>query len=632
MRSATSFFNPAILRKNLTRFWPLWALYALIWTYALPVQCLLVRQRTWYGASAAQRVEEFAQRIPHMLSSLGLALAVVFGILAAMAMFSYLYNSRSACLIHALPVRREGLFLTNYVSGLICLLAPHLVIFLFALAVEASGGYMDLRTAVIWLAVQSGMCLFFYSFAVFCAMFTGHLLALPLFYAIFNALAAALLALLDTLISSFLYGYSGIPDQVVEACYWLVPVVRLGSSLSWRRPDDQGIYEFSGGEVVAVYAAAGLILAALALVVYRRRHIESAGDVVSVPLLRPVFKYGVASCSCLCLGYWLYIFLGLEGMPDLVVSLLLWCAIGYFVAEMLLRKSFRVLRAWKGCAVLLVLLSLSIAALRLDVLGYTTRIPAQADIASVSVSGLHSVPYDAGDWLTLDQADDPALIDKVLAVHQAVVDLRDADPGQSYDTTAFHVTYWLKNGSSLTRSYYGVPLDRSSPLAQAAGELINDPTAIASSYDLDQVDQARLSEVYLTSLWDEENNCYVDRYSSELGLTQADMQRLYQAVVQDLQEGNLGTRYLFDDDPRRQTNTYLTDLTLTWSYSQRLAHPDGSEELYTSSESITITLTPQAEHTLQVLTDLGVCTQTVYPVPYSFQPPGAPDTMQEMEF
>ena len=40
---------------------------------------------------------------------LGTVLAVIFGLLAAMAVFSYLDASRSACMMHALPLRR-GVF------------------------------------------------------------------------------------------------------------------------------------------------------------------------------------------------------------------------------------------------------------------------------------------------------------------------------------------------------------------------------------------------------------------------------------------------------------------------------------------------------------------------------------------
>ena len=35
MRSATSYFNFTLFRKNLSRFWPIWGLYGLIWLVLL---------------------------------------------------------------------------------------------------------------------------------------------------------------------------------------------------------------------------------------------------------------------------------------------------------------------------------------------------------------------------------------------------------------------------------------------------------------------------------------------------------------------------------------------------------------------------------------------------------------------
>lgn len=40
MRSKTSFFNPTLFGKNVTRFWPLWVLYTVIWVIVLPLPAL----------------------------------------------------------------------------------------------------------------------------------------------------------------------------------------------------------------------------------------------------------------------------------------------------------------------------------------------------------------------------------------------------------------------------------------------------------------------------------------------------------------------------------------------------------------------------------------------------------------
>ena len=37
MQSKTSYFNATLFRKNLTRFWPLWTVYAVLWLIAGPM-------------------------------------------------------------------------------------------------------------------------------------------------------------------------------------------------------------------------------------------------------------------------------------------------------------------------------------------------------------------------------------------------------------------------------------------------------------------------------------------------------------------------------------------------------------------------------------------------------------------
>lgn len=169
-----AWFFPALYGKDLRRFWPLWALYLVIWFFLLPLGILVDRPANLTGA---------------VISTIGpgVFMPAVFGLLAAMAVFSYLYNPRSAVTFHALPVRREGLFLTNWLAGLSFLVLPNLAVALLtALAVLCTGNTPSALALLLWFLSMSLMGLFFFSFAVFCAMFTGHLLALPVFYGILN--------------------------------------------------------------------------------------------------------------------------------------------------------------------------------------------------------------------------------------------------------------------------------------------------------------------------------------------------------------------------------------------------------------------------------------------------------------
>ena len=255
MRSVTSCFNSTLYRKNLSRFWPIWALYSVIWLFALPLNLLTTIQRgqNWALEDLTHSLDYFSRVSVGYSLNLGTVLAVIFGLLAAMAVFSYLDASRSACMMHALPLRREALFLTQYLAGLSFLLLPQLAVFALTAATEAALGCLALWPLVQWLLAQGGLCLFFYSFAVFCAMFTGHLAALPVFYGVLNLLAFLMTSLVEAVCDLFLYGFRSFPSPVWELVDHLSPPVILSNAVSIVSRDDAFVLYQPG--LVAVYAA-----------------------------------------------------------------------------------------------------------------------------------------------------------------------------------------------------------------------------------------------------------------------------------------------------------------------------------------------------------------------------------------
>ena len=366
MRSGISYFNGTVFKKTVLRFWPVWAAYFVIWFIALPLNGLMMLSMAMGGTIRnIGYMESFACRtVPGLASGLSLTMAVAFGLLSAMAVFSHLYSARPANFFGTLPVTREGLFVTHYLAGLSFLIVPNVVIALLTLIIEAIGGWVSIQGLWFWLAISCGECLLFYSMAVFCAMFTGHILALPVFYTVFNAIAAGVYGLAIWVSSAFFYGYtSSGGDWGYRAARLLTPVWRLnGSVYSYYQGSTYAVSSAPAGELAATpkletvglglvggYAAAALVLAVCAFLLYRVRRLESAGDVVSVKPMRPVFKYGVAVCSGFTFGLGTSFFLNM-GEVGLMVSIVVWGIAGYFVAQMLLDKSFRVFKKWKGAA------------------------------------------------------------------------------------------------------------------------------------------------------------------------------------------------------------------------------------------------------------------------------------------
>ena len=625
MRSGTSYFNKTLFAKHFARFWPIWGLYGLIWTMCLPLGILLDSRSGWTQVRA--RVLPLNYLDTSGWFSAATFLAVVFGLLAAMAVFSYLYSTRSVGLFHALPLRREGLFLTSYLAGLGFLILPNLAVFLLALAAEAACGAVVFSSLFTWLVVSSLLNLFFYSFAVFCAMFTGHILALPAFYVVLNGLAAGLAVLFGQMAHEFLFGFDG-ASWLTGLASWLSPVLQLSAcrvvfpavtdAAGYSVADEASAY-FTGLGYVALYALVGVALAAVALAVYRRRQLETAGDVVSVSWVRPVFKYGVAFCAAVALGETLYsLFSALlpRGAWGLLLMLLLWGAVGYFVAEMLLRKKFWVFRgSWKGCAVLLCCLTAAMCLMEFDVTGFERRVPDPARVQAVSLDAGSTAPYDDsnGQGLLLDGPEDIAAVTEL---HRAIVARKAAiegtEPGYTYERldsglevetsgqSWVQLRYTLTDGSVVTRSYR-IPLtqealdDPDTPAARLDA-LLNAPGQAEKAYFGAMAEGDYLISAVVTQpQYDGEGAYYYD----EKPVDSVGLEALWSAVQADLADGSLGRRYLLENQARLE-NCYVNDLILTFRRAGQAARADGSD-----TYSVTVTLQTTGARTLAALEQYG---------------------------
>lgn len=335
MQSANWCFSMPLCKKQVKRFWPLWGMYTFVLFMLMPVYLLLEKQNEQLGQDLYLALHRYGIV---MATEGALWIALFFCVLTAMALWSYLYNNRSVSMIHALPMTRETLFITNYITGILFFLVPNLVIFLLTLGAEALIGVVAMKSLAIWLLCQTLLCFFYYSFATVLAFVTGHILILPCLYAVFNFLTLALSRLLDWSFGEFVYGYAiGSVPLLNWFGKWLSPAYAFLDELHLDYPvdypviDGQSIHDLpamiSGLPLVFAYAAVGLIMTFVAYLFYRNRKLELSGEVIVVSFLRPIFKYGVAICSGLVFGNIFYQILpGLffKEVISLLFFLLLW--------------------------------------------------------------------------------------------------------------------------------------------------------------------------------------------------------------------------------------------------------------------------------------------------------------------
>lgn len=584
-------FSLTLFRKNWARFWPLAAGYGLIQFFVLPMDLIT---RADYSRNMSQL---FANRILSA-TTWAVALGLVFGLLAAMALFFYLMNSRSVGMLHALPIRREGLFLTNWLTGLSFFLAPNAVAALIALAVEGVFGALQPALTLRWFALHTVVAMFFFCFAVCCAMFTGHILALPVFYGVLNGLVAGLCLLADNAVNVLLVGYAG--NDLVNAALtqWCTPVWHLLRKLQ-AVYEAESIYDTAAGTSVAMgyCLVLGAAFTLVAVVVYQHRQLERAGDVVTVGWVRPIFQWGVGICTGLSLGTILYEnFFRRQGAWAFAVLVALCAVLGAFVARMFLKKTLRVFaESWKSCGLVGLCMLLLLGGARADFFGYQKWTPDPEKVESVYLGNVQSAPYDGG-WSGVEIAD-PAIVEEIVALHRDLVKELDVLErarwdGERYSTspegwetstaTGLRLEYHMKNSGFETRWYTSVPISEEAladPNSYAARleELLNRPEVLREIY-LAQIGE---KDVAVTAGWLSNVN---DEERGEADLTEEQTRKLWKAFLEDLEGGRIH-RYLLDGRERRE-NCYYTDVDFTLTLTAY--QPNGERESYTNHLSVTL--------------------------------------------
>ena len=569
MQSKTSFFNRTVFLHDLKRWWPLTAGYALIWLLAMPLGWLTELNHDAY--LSAWNVQFDALDIA---GNAGYWSAFCVGILFAMAAFSYLTNPRATYGLHALPERRETLYVTHYLAGLCSQLAPQLVTILLTLAVLAAHGAFSARLLGLMLLAFVLPTLFFYSFAVFCVMFTGQILAAPVFYGALNVVVVGVELLIRTFAGNFLYGWAENIEPVLTPLSPIVKLVENGVRATQNTYEllengvtlVEGTHELQllGLDWLLIYAAAGLVFAALGLLVYRARHSEATGSTVAIGWARPIFKYGVTFCAALALGQLLYFLFfgqfrsnGSYSLPGTLGCMALAGLLGYFVAEMLLKKSFRVLKSgWRGALVVVAVLVVMGCGMSLDLTGYESYVP---DVDDVQNATVQMNVYSNANHFFLD-IQDPETIRLIIEAHRAVVsdkarqlEWNDGSQPRDYSEAGaaygyFSVDYTLKDGRLVRRRYPDVTIfsdELGDPASAAAAltalnnsETVMFARALGRDYFSSDTDPRALRDLRFTGgdayLYD--NDAYREQSRT---LTAHEAELLYDAVLRDVAAGHV---------------------------------------------------------------------------------------------
>ena len=575
MKSGTSFFHKGIAANLLKRCWPVWSCYLAFLLLLVPVSLFNgLRMRSYGAMPVALWIEQGILQSGRTLvfASFGVSIIVV------MAMYSFLYNSRTCGMMNAFPVRRDTVFSTAWLSGILPLLAANLLTALITLL--AFAGQVNALLMLRWFLIVSMGNIAFYGFGCFCAMLTGSLFILPLVYAVLSFTAVVVEYTLQTIVNALVYGANGngYNFDVLSPLACLMSKLQV-TMLTHIDAAGRVVYEevqTRGTGYLIGYFIAGLLFTVFALLLYRRRRMETASDTVAISILKPVFRYCMAFGCALVLAAAVYEMF-LEGMLygkataiAIALLMLLGAFIGWFAAGMLIKKSVRVFgNGWKGFFIVAAVCLVFVICAETDITGYEKRLPERSEITTV-----HTTMY------TWTEMKEPENIDEALALQKDII-ANEAHNEAAEQRAYFNLHYVLKDGREFTRQY---------PIARESGDCSDPASDICRIHALENSVEAVLrrnspslplvpENVYHACVYNRDLENRENRHPEiawELGLTAEEAVALYEeCIVPDILAGRLADSWIEEIEGEDAWSGVAFDLELRRAGVQEPAPVNG---------------------------------------------------------
>ena len=566
MKLKQACYDPAFCRMNVKRFAPASILYAL-------VLVLLTLSNVNLGENMYGNILSSL----YSLFQFTLLLNFAYAFILAQLLLGDLYNPKLCYAIHSMPVTRGGWFGTQVIHGIFSVVPGILI----------SGGMMAIsmtrfRVLIpIWMGVAMLEYLFFLGLSFLCGVLSGNRFGMTALYGLTNFFGIVIYWIRIGILSPLIYGMylpeakmtlcpiSGMIQKDVFTYEYQKIVARdlIDGPMAFFNCDNVAEMTIQRGAIVNVlcYAIAGCVLIYLAMKLLNKRKPEAAGDFLAFRKLEPVM---LVLCT-ISAGVFFHAVSDTFGWSIGYVMLFLGLLLGYYGCLMFLKRQVNVFSAKSFLPLLAMsaLVLLSLTATGLDLFGITYRVPEMDQIESASVRvpiGYFDTftPEDAAgieDILTLQRdaleehrqrEQRRPLLERIFGDEGQEIEFTDAD-GNTERAGWMYITYQLKNGSTISRSYL---YHETSPHLNILQSVYSRPEFVFSDYGFDVSSEAdvrkMMEEAALVQLHCGHANEGVRGYWQDtiVRIYQEDWSSLLDAMLEDSRAGKLSQSQMFHPD------------------------------------------------------------------------------------
>jgi len=565
MKSKTSSFNKTVFKKDLTRFAPAWG------------ACLIFMLLVVISVSGERFAHYRLQTIREFITAFSW-INLLYAAVVAQLIFGDFYTGRMCNALHALPLKRECWFGSHVAAGFAFSLIPNLLVALIALpALRLEGGW---AAAFWWLLAAELQYAFFFGIAVLCVMLSGNRFGQAALYTIVNFAALLAYWMISAVYQPFLHGVQFPEEPFILFC----PLAQISSNIHNVLVIDSqevvnaagelenylvyGVQPGEGWGYMAICAGVGVVALLLALVLYRRRKLECAGDFVAFSSMEPVVTVIVTVFA----GGVCHLFADAFGMNLRSVMLGAGMVVGYFACRMMLERTTKVFRkkTFLFCGSIVAIFGLTVLLTWLDPAGITCYVPEASAVESITVGQSYSLRSYSGFPYTTTDAQEIAQLQQVHRL--GIAKQSDVQPGgteEIYNTYDLRLEYKLKNGKTVNR-FYSIQ-----PKAEA-GEIMKEFFTRTEMVVGMPEEKLQTLSSYIHAVYTQ------GREGKETDLSGLDIKGMLSAIAADCKAGNMaqisGYHYPVNYDLLKLENVdyVVTYLELGWDRAllEQDSHPD----------------------------------------------------------
>jgi hypothetical protein len=400
---------------------------------------------------------------------------IIYAGVIALMVYGDLYNTRMCYSLHAAPLRREGILLSNLATGLSFSTVPNLLAMVYLMTQLEAYWYL----ALYWLLASTLQFMFFYSLATVSALLTGNRFAMVAMYALFNFVSMLLYGVTQMLYIPMMPGvvvnmdvfalFSPAVQVAREYKYFLfeeyetiIQVHEMGVIKEITEQHYRYLGLGDGWGYHAILGALSVAITGVGVWLYRLRHLECAGDFVAFSKIKGVVC--VVLTICVALGFSL---LGEAFASVYIIWMAVGLVIGFFGSLMLLERRIKVFRkkTFLGFGIMALVVTLSCLAVAGDWFGIITWTPEADRVQSVTIANYKNSDYDyngygmAPDYygnrisVTLTKENEIA---EIITAHEDILAHMDDkldENGKHKPTHYIVISYKMKGGRTVIRAY-----------------------------------------------------------------------------------------------------------------------------------------------------------------------------------